>query len=89
MRDLQPVNIETHLKNAVIFNELEDEEIALIAKGAREVRYDKGAPIFHRGYSCTGFHIVVFGQVKLSFTSAHESRRLSKSFNKAKALAKP
>ena len=71
MRDLQPVNIETHLKNAVIFNELEDEEIALIAKGVREVRYDKGAPIFHRGYSCTGFHIVVFGQVKLSFTSAH------------------
>jgi hypothetical protein len=46
MRDLQPVNIETHLKNAVIFNELEDEEIALIAKGAREVRYDKGAPSF-------------------------------------------
>lgn len=70
MRDLQPVNIETHLKNAVIFNELEDAEIALIAKGTREVRCDKGTPIFHRGDSCTGFHIVVFGQVKLSFTSA-------------------
>lgn len=70
MRDLQPVNIETHLKNAVIFNELGAEEIALIAKGAREVRCDKGVTIFHRGDSCTGFHIVVFGQVKLSFTSA-------------------
>ena len=70
MRDLQPVNIETHLKNAVIFNELGDDEITLIAKGAREVRCNKGASIFHRGDACTGFHIVVFGQVKLSFTSA-------------------
>jgi CRP-like cAMP-binding protein len=49
-----------------------EEEIALIAKGAREVRCDKGdSPSFIAGYSCTGFHIVVFGQVKLSFTSAH------------------
>ena len=69
MRDLQPINLETHLKNAVLFNELGAEEIALIAKGSREVRCGKGASIFHRGDPCTGFHIVVFGQVKLSFTS--------------------
>ena len=70
MRDHQPINIETHLKNAVLFNELGEEEIALIAKGTREVRCEKGATIFHRGDACTGFHIVVFGQVKLAFTSA-------------------
>ena len=70
MRDLHRVNIETHLKNCVIFNELSEEEIALIARGAREVRCDRGFTIFHRGDSCTGFHIVVFGQVKLTFTSA-------------------
>ena len=70
MRDHQPINIETHLKNAVLFNELGEEEIALIAKGTREVRCDKGDTIFHRGDVCTGFHIVVFGQVKLAFTSA-------------------
>jgi len=70
VRDLQPINIETHLKHAVLFNELGAEEIALIAKGSREVRCAKGASIFHRGDPCTGFHIVVFGQVKLSFTSA-------------------
>lgn len=70
MRDLQRVNIETHLKNSAIFNELGEEAIAQIAKVAREVRCDRGFTIFHRGDSCTGFHIVVFGQVKLSFTSA-------------------
>lgn len=70
MRDLQPINLETHLRNAALFNELGAEEIAVIAKGSREVRCDKGAAIFHRGDPCTGFHIVVFGQVKLLFTSA-------------------
>lgn len=70
MRDHQPINIETHLKNATLFNELDDEQIALIAKGSREVRCERGGIIFHRGDVCSGFHIVVFGQIKLSFTSA-------------------
>jgi len=70
MRDLQPVSIETHLKNGLIFNELADEEIDLIAKGTRELRCAKGSTIFHRGDACTGFHTVVFGQVKLSVTSS-------------------
>ncbi len=69
MRDTHPVNIETHLKSAAIFSELDDEEVALIAREARELRIDKGGRIFHRGDACTGFHIVVFGQVKLSFLS--------------------
>lgn len=76
MRDHQPINIETHLKNAVLFNELGEEEIALIAKGTREVRCDKGDTIFHRGDVCTGFHIVVFGQVKLAFTSAQGNEKV-------------
>lgn len=76
MRDFQPVNTATHLRNAVLFNELGAEEIALLAKETREVRYDKGVTIFHRGDPCTGFHIVVFGQVKLSFISAQGAEKI-------------
>lgn len=69
MRDHLPINPGTHLKNSALFGEMDDEEIALIARETREQRYERGASIFHQGDACTGFHIVVFGQIKLSFVS--------------------
>lgn len=70
MLDDQPINIETHLSHIPLFNSLGPDEISKIAKGTREIRCDKGETIFHRGDACSGFHVLVFGQVKLSFTSA-------------------
>lgn len=76
-RDLQPGNIEAHLKNVAIFSELADEEVALIAKEVRELHCYKGGTIFHRGDPCTGLHIVVSGQVKLSFTSSQGPEKIA------------
>ncbi len=76
MRDHQRINVETYLKNAVLFNELGANEIARVAKGTREVRYAQGETIFHRGDRCTGLHILVFGQVKLSFTSPQGGEKI-------------
>ncbi|MFH1989078.1 MAG: Crp/Fnr family transcriptional regulator [Pseudomonadota bacterium] len=69
MRDYQPINIETFLNHVALFNSLCPEEITKITRGTREIRCEKGDTLFHRGDVCTGFHILVFGQVKLSFTS--------------------
>lgn len=71
MRDHQPINIETLLSHIALFNGLAADEIARIAKGTREVNCDKGEMLFHRGDACSGFYVVVYGQIKLSFTSAH------------------
>lgn len=76
MRSHQPINPGTHLKNNALFSELDDQEIALIARETRELRYERGEPIFHQGDACTGFHIVVFGQVKLSFISAGGAEKI-------------
>ncbi len=54
------------LAHAPIFRDLSPEELARIAAGTREVRAERGQVLFHRGDPCTGFHIVVFGQVKLA-----------------------
>lgn len=70
MRDHQPINIKTLLSHIALFNGLGPDEIARIAKGTREVNCDKGETLFHRGDPCTGFHVLVYGQIKLSFTSA-------------------
>lgn len=70
MRDHQPINIETLLSHIALFNALGPDELSKIAKGTRELRCEKGENLFHRGDPCLGFHVLVFGQVKLSFTSA-------------------
>ena len=54
------------LGHAPIFRDLSAEELARIALGTREVRADRGRTLFRRGDPCLGFHLVVFGQVKLA-----------------------
>ena len=54
------------LSHAPIFRDLPPEDLARIAAGTREVRAERGHMLFQRGDPCAGFHIVVFGQVKLT-----------------------
>jgi CRP-like cAMP-binding protein len=54
------------LSHAPIFRDLSPEELDRVAAGTREVRADRGQILFQRGDPCAGFHIVVFGQVKLT-----------------------
>ena len=63
------LNIEALLSHVPLFNGLEPPEIARIARGTREIHAARGDILFHKGDSCTGFHLIVYGQVKLAFTS--------------------
>jgi CRP-like cAMP-binding protein len=65
----QNINIEALLSHVPLFNGLEAEEIARIARGTREVNATRGDILFHKGDMSSGFHLVVYGQVKLAFTS--------------------
>lgn len=76
MRDHQPISVETHLSHVPLFNSLHPDEIALIAKGTREIHAKKGEVLFHRGDPCTGFHIMVYGQVKLVFSSSQGTEKV-------------
>ncbi len=58
------------LSHAPIFRDLSEEELARIAAGTTELRAERGRLLFQRGDPCVGFHIVVFGQVKLSVGTA-------------------
>lgn len=63
------IKIEAFLANMPIFSEMSAQETARIAAGTYALRVDKGERIFHHGDPCTGFHVVVYGEVKLGFTS--------------------
>jgi CRP/FNR family transcriptional regulator, dissimilatory nitrate respiration regulator len=62
-----PIKTQAFLSNLPLFRELAPEEIELIAAGTREVRIRRGDMLFQKGDPCRGFHIVVYGQIKLLF----------------------
>ena len=65
----QSINIEALLAHVPLFNGLMPEEVARIARGTREMHAARGDILFHKGDTCTGFHLIVYGQVKPAFTS--------------------
>ncbi|WP_423753333.1 cyclic nucleotide-binding domain-containing protein [Candidatus Accumulibacter phosphatis] len=79
MHSPQPgINIEALLAHVPLFNELEKAEIARLARGTREIKATRGDILFHKGDTPTGFYLIVYGQVKLAFTSpqgGEKSRR--------------
>ena len=64
-----PINIEALLTHIPLFNGLASEEISRIARSTREIHASKDDILFHKGDPCTGFHLLVYGQIKLAFTS--------------------
>ncbi len=64
-----PIKVQSFLANAPLFKELAPEELDRIASSTQQVHVQRGEVLFHRGDPALGFHVIVFGQVKLAFTS--------------------
>jgi len=63
------IKVQAFLANLPMFAAMCPEELDRIARATLPVYADKGEAIVHAGDPCTGFHLVVYGQVKLGFTS--------------------
>ncbi len=59
-----------------LFNEMAPAEIDRIAEGTTEVRLARGDTLFRRGDPCVGFHLLVYGQVKLAFISPNGDEKV-------------
>lgn len=70
------IKVESYLGNIPLFKQLEEDEIGRIAVGTTEVDAPRGSVIFRRGDPCTGFHVVVFGQVKILLQSPQGAERV-------------
>lgn len=70
------IQIQELLKNVSLFGELVPEELDRVAAGAAQVRADTGTLLFRRGEPCTGFYIIVSGQVKLAFSGAEGAEKV-------------
>lgn len=64
------------LKRLPLFADFTPEELTGLANATQELHVAKGAPIFARGDVCRGFHIVIYGQVKLGFVSVRGDEKI-------------
>ncbi|MDP3440292.1 MAG: Crp/Fnr family transcriptional regulator [Azonexus sp.] len=76
MQANHPINIEALLTHVPLFNGLAPEEITRIGRHTREINIPKGGILFHKGDPCNGFHLLVYGQVKLAFTSPQGNEKV-------------
>ena len=70
------IPVEQFLVNLPLFSDLTPEEIQRIAHGTRRIYASKGETLFSRGDRCEGFHVVLYGQVKLFVTSPQGSEKV-------------
>ncbi len=64
-----PVKIPAILTNLPMFRELSVEEIERIAQSTRAIQVARGEVLFQRGAPCTGFYVMIHGQLKLAMSS--------------------
>jgi len=69
-------DIKTLLASQPLFSGLPPESIARIAQDVRDLRATKGEVLFNRGDECKGMHLVLIGQIKLSFISPHGQEKI-------------
>jgi CRP-like cAMP-binding protein len=67
----RPLQIKTQafLANLPMFSEMDEAELGRLAAATVPLYFEKGRTIVQQGEPCGGIHLVVYGQVKLGFTS--------------------
>jgi CRP/FNR family transcriptional regulator, dissimilatory nitrate respiration regulator len=63
------IKIQAFLANLPMFGEMSRGELDRLAAATVPLYADKGQAVFQCGDPCTGFHVLVYGQVKLGFSS--------------------
>lgn len=76
MKSSGKIKTSVFLSQLPLFNEISAEELEQIAAATTELHVPRGELIFRRGDPCTGFHIVIYGRVKLAFTSEQGSEKV-------------
>jgi CRP-like cAMP-binding protein len=70
------IKTQTFLASLPLFKELAPADIDRIAAGTTELHVPRGEILFNKGDPCVGFHLVIYGQVKLSFVTAQGSEKV-------------
>ncbi len=75
-RSEHSINIEALLSNVPLFHSLESGALARVAQGTRVLTVRRGHILYREGEMPTGFHLIVYGQVKLSVVSPQGAEKV-------------
>jgi CRP-like cAMP-binding protein len=70
------IKTQAFLANLPLFKEFAPAEIDRIASGTTELHVPRGEILFNKGDPCVGFHLVIYGQVKLSFVTPQGNEKV-------------
>jgi len=75
-RPEQSVKSAAFLATLPLLRELDRDEIGRIAAQTLQIEAPRGSVLFRRGDQCTGFHVVIYGQVKLALQTAQGDEKV-------------
>ncbi len=64
------IEIQRSLSTVPLFSHLNSEQLIRLADGSDQIEAARGTVVYRRGEPCTGLHIVVYGQLKLSLQTS-------------------
>ncbi len=70
------LNVEALLARQPLFSGLSPEERSRISQDSRVSALTKGELLFQKGDTCLGMHLVLYGQIKLAFTSPQGNEKV-------------
>ena len=70
------IKTQAFLSSLPLFNEIAPAELDRIAAGTVELHVPRGEILFNKGDLCLGFHLVIYGQVKLAFISPQGTEKV-------------
>ncbi len=76
IRKGSPIKVQAFLAHLPMFSDMAPADLDRIAAGTTTVHIEKGDTVFRTGEPCVGFHAVVYGQVKLGFTSPQGAEKV-------------
>jgi CRP/FNR family transcriptional regulator, dissimilatory nitrate respiration regulator len=71
-----PIKTQTFLARLPLFMELDPAELEPIAAGTTGLHVPRGGIVFNRLDPCVGFHLVVYGQIKLAVPAPDGSEKV-------------
>ncbi|MBT0961254.1 Crp/Fnr family transcriptional regulator [Denitromonas iodatirespirans] len=72
----EKIDIPGLLSRMPLFSALSSEDLQQVADATREKRIQKGEMLFQRGDQPKGFYYVIFGQIKLAFSSPNGNEKV-------------
>ncbi|MGZ5136344.1 MAG: Crp/Fnr family transcriptional regulator, partial [Burkholderiales bacterium] len=70
------IPIEAFVESLPLFKTLRHEEIQRVAESVTQINAERGSVLFRRGDPCTGFHALLYGQVKLSLRGSSGAEKV-------------